>query len=352
MLRTLYGKLAAGVLVLFVVIGALVVYAFERMLERGRLFELASWLAVGGVAFALLAGLVVFRLLTRRLAALAQTVDEMRAGGFRRPVPVPYADARGDEIARLAAAVQQMSERLAAQLAELEDTQTRRRELLANVSHDLRTPLTSMRGYLETLLLKEASLSPEDRHNYLHVAVRQSERLGRLVDDLFQLTKLEADEVRARPEAFPLAELAQDVAQKFELRAQRKGIRIETAAGEGLPPALADIGLVERLLENLIENALRHTPERGVVRIGVAAAGARLHVTVVDTGSGIPAEDLPRVFERYYRAARHGDEDGAGTGLGLAIAQRIVLLHGGALEVDSRAGAGTRFRFDLPSATT
>jgi hypothetical protein len=348
--RTLYGRLAAAALVLFVALGALVVYAFNRMLEESRLVELATWLGLGGVAFALASGFLVFTLLTRRVMQLADVIERFRDSGFRDRVRVPFGDPAGDEIDRLAATFQELSDRMVEQLFELEQTGQRRRELLANVSHDLRTPLTSMHGYLETLLLKEGALSPEERRNLLMIAARNSEALRRLVGELFDLSKLEANEIRPDREAFLLPELVQDVAQKFALGAERKGVRIDVHAEDSILAAHADIGLIERVLANLIENAIRHTPAGGSIRIGLTRQGERLRTEVTDTGAGIAPAELPHIFDRYYRAARHGSDDGAGTGLGLAIARRIVQLHDGQIEALSSPGTGTTFRFDLPAA--
>jgi signal transduction histidine kinase len=260
------------------------------------------------------------------------------------------AAADGDEIDRLANAFCELSERVACQLRQLETNDQQRRELLANVSHDLRTPLASMQGYLELLLIRHGTLAPEEARSYLEVATKHCERLSKLVRDLFELTKLEANEVSLETEVFPLAELAQDVAQKFQLGAQRRGIALDAHVVEPAAPVRADIGKIERVLENLIENALRHTPGGGSIRIVVSAQDGRVCVAVSDTGQGIAPEHLDSVFDRYYRASRGEESDGGHAGLGLAISKRIVDLHGGSMRVESRLGAGSTFSFDLPAA--
>lgn len=287
----------------------------------------------------------------RRLRRLADTVDAFARGGCTDRLRVAGADAQGDAIDRLAAHLERMSARIGEQFAEIERGVDRRRELLANVSHDLRTPLTSMQGYLELLLLRHGSLPPAEERNYLETAVRQSERLGRLVSDLFELTQLEAAEALPQPEAFSLAELAQDVAQKFALDARSRHVQLRAAGneGSGTVRAEADIGMVERVLENLLDNALRHTPDGGSVTIEFSADARRARMAVRDTGCGIAPAELSRIFERYDRASRSAP--GIQGGLGLAIAQRIVRLHGGELSATSVAGAGSCFAFDLPLAT-
>lgn len=342
-------KLAALLAAAFIAVGGLLVVATQAMFEPSRLLELSTDVMIGSVVFSLLAALCVFQLFTRRLKRLADAVDAYdQQGEFRTPLSLAEADARGDEIERLAAHVEGMTARIADQLGELERVATRRRDLLANVSHDLRTPLASMQGYLEILLLRRGELSEAEERNYLEVAAKHSERLGRLVNDLFQLTKLEAEDVHPQRERFPLAELVQDVAQKFALDAAQRRLALHAACGAAMPLVEADIGMVERVLENLVENALRHTPEGGRVTLELGLAQGRATVAVSDTGVGIPADELDKVFDRFYRADRTGARHHAG--LGLAISRLMVQLHGGQLRVRSAPGHGTTFSFDLPLA--
>lgn len=307
-------------------------------------------MAVIAVASGAVAALYFSWRAARRLKRLADTVEAFARGGCTEPLRVAGADANGDQIDRLAAHVEQMAARIGEQFAEIERAVDRRRELLANLSHDLRTPLASMQGYLELLLLRHGSLPPAEERNYLETAVRHGERLGRLVGDLFELTQLEAAQALPQREAFLLAELAQDVAQKFALDARARKVDLRAAGGDGSGAvrAQADIGMVERVLENLLDNALRHTPAGGSVTIEIGADAHRARVAVRDTGCGIPPAELAGIFDRYDRADR--SRPGARGGLGLAIARRIVRLHGGELSASSIAGAGSCFAFDLPLA--
>jgi signal transduction histidine kinase len=222
-----------------------------------------------------------------------------------------------------------------------------RRDLIANVSHDLRTPLVSIRGYLEVLAAQCDALDPAQRRGYLDIAVRQSEHLGTLIDELFELAKLDFKGITLQCEAFQLAELASDVLQKFRLLAAARQVALELEAHRALPLVHADLGLIERVFDNLIGNALKHTPAGGSVTIRLAAGDSVVDAEVIDTGAGIAARDLPFVFDRFYR----GSGPGAGTGLGLAIARRIVELHGCAIAVASGA-SGSRFKFGLPALAT
>jgi predicted ATPase/signal transduction histidine kinase len=244
-------------------------------------------------------------------------------------------------------------ERLAGALAEVErlradleaENSYLRRDLIANVSHDLRTPLVSMRGYLEVLAAKGHTLDAAERAEYVGIAVRRTEQLARLVDELFELARLDYQGITLQREVFDLRDLASDVLQTFRLLAEGRGVRLALRSPSTVPLVDADLGLVQRVLENLIGNALRHTPAAGRVGVdlSVAADGA-VRVIVEDSGSGIAAEDLPHVFERHWRGA------GGGAGLGLAITRRILELHESTVTVDSTPGQGTRFAFTLAAA--
>jgi len=348
-LRTLYAKLAGTQAIVFFLLGVVFLLATQRIFEGGRFLELATDLVIGAVLFSLLAGLLIFQVLTRRLRALTAAVDRFRESGFVQPIRLASINPKGDDIDQLAVAVQEMSERIAQQLELLAHTEVRRRELLANVSHDLRTPLASMQGYLETLLLRHGTIPPEEERGYLEVAAKHSERLGQLIRDLFQLTKLEAREIKPQCEDFPMSELVQDVMQKFELAAGKRGVRLDSRLPQQHIQVHADIGMIESVLENLMENAIRHTPAGGVILLEVVPKPDRVAIRVTDTGRGIPDSELPNIFDRYYHVDRGEMSDIGRTGLGLAITRHVVELHGGTISVESVLGKGTTFSFDLPA---
>jgi two-component system OmpR family sensor kinase len=296
------------------------------------------------VVFALLAGLLLFAAFTRRLRRLTRAVEDFQLAGFSGALPSGRAN--GDEIERLACSINAMAERIAGQVQRLQETDSQRRELVANVSHDLRTPLASLQGYLETLRLKGENLGREEQLRYLEIAHRHCRHLGRLVEELFDLARLDANEVQPALEPFSLPELVQDVVHKFELRAGQRDITLLADYDADLPFVVGDIALIERVMDNLIENALRHTPAGGTVKVLVQPVGEALSVQVIDTGSGIAAEDLPYIFERFYQSDKMRTRGGAG--LGLAIARRIVELHGRTIRAASSGDSGTTFAFDLP----
>jgi signal transduction histidine kinase len=337
---------------LYVVLGGEQYDTAVDLLEGSFVLRLGFSALIAGLLFALVAGLMVFYSLTRRLGKLADSMESFRRSKFAAPIPAGdwRADDRGDEIDRLGTAFERMADRMAEQLDDVQRADSLRRELVANVSHDLRTPLASLRGYLETLLLKETSLTADERHQYLETALRHSEKLGKLVAELFELARLESEETKPNLEPFALNELVQDVVQKFELEAERQDIALRADSPADLPFVVADIGLVERALENLIDNALKYTPADGKVTLSVRRAPGALTVSVVDTGIGIAPDELPHIFDRFYRATKAPKPSGDGAGLGLAITRRILELHDSALRVASEPGLGTAFAFDLPLA--
>lgn len=323
----------------------------SEMLKQSYIMQWSATTIVIALVFAFAAALMVFFLLTRKLRLLSGAMESFRLSDFSEP-PTISLDSKNpvDEIDHMSITFRQMAERIYQQLNQLRETDALRRELVANVSHDLRTPLASLKGYLDTLLLKDESLSDEDRRKYLRIAQTNTNRLSKLVVELFELAKLDADELKPNREAFSIAELVYDVAQKFELRASQNGIAIKVDAPSDIPYVYADVAMIERVLDNLIDNALQHTPARGLITILIKPEGQQVLISVIDTGSGISKNDLPHIFTRFYRqsSATAGGSIGAGAGLGLAIAYRIVELHGSRLFVRSEADQGTEFDFELP----
>ena len=299
------------------------------------------------VLFLGVTGALLFRSLTGRLRELAQRVDQFEAGRFVAPKPAAVVPRDGDELARLSQAFDAMAAKITAQFAQIESIDRNRREAVLNASHDLRTPLAALQGYLQTLQIKADTLTAEQRASYLVIAQRHAARMGTLVEQMFALAKLDAPETAPKREGFSLAELAGDIVQKYRLRAAEQGVALTAAVDAGAPAMWADIGMVERLIENLIDNALKFTPSGGTVRVEVRAQpqADTIELTVADTGCGIAEEDLPRIFERFERgrAAARGDSALAGSGLGLAIVRRIIELHGAQVDVASRVSEGTRF---------
>ncbi len=334
---------------LYVILGGESYDTALQMLEKSYILRLSLWVIVVSLVVAAGAGLALFAYLTGRLRLLAGAMSAYADGRAFRDLDLRMTDSgSGDEIGRLAATFRMMAGRIEEQVASLRKADTMRRELIAGVSHDLRTPLATLQGYIETLLMRDGVLAPEERRLYLETAIRHCERLSRLVTGLFDLSRLKAGEMTVRLEPFSIGELVQDVVQKFRLEADRRGIAIASNAGEAVPFVFADIGLIERVLENLIENALRYTPQGGSVAVRLEPREGTVLVTVSDTGAGISADHLSHIFDRYYRAAEAGGDRDGHAGLGLAIVKKILDLHGVAVSVLSEPQKGTSFFFGLP----
>jgi two-component system, OmpR family, sensor kinase len=324
-----------------------------EMLKQSYIMQWSVSTIIVSLVFAFFAALMVFFLLTRKLRLLGGAMENFRQTDFSEPPQIRLDIKKPvDEIDHMSVTFQQMAERIYQQLTQLRETDALRRELVSNVSHDLRTPLSSLKGYLDTLLLKDESLSAADRRKYLQIAQTNTNRLSKLVVELFELAKLDANELKPSCEAFSITELIYDVAQKFELRANQKEVSIKVDAPSYMPYVYADVAMIERVLDNLIDNALRHTPPHGVISILGRLVEEQVHVSVTDTGCGISEHDLPHIFTRFYRQSSTTMADGAGSGsgagLGLAIANRIVELHGSKLFVKSEPDQGTEFDFELP----
>ena len=318
-----------------------------QRIKQSYVLRETLWVIGCGLAIALLASVLIITLMTRPLRQLTTVMDKFRSSGFAgHPDEL---EPQKDEIGTLTDTFNRMADRILNQMSALQQTDTIRREFVANISHDLRTPLACLQGYLETLYLKGPELGSREQQGYLEVALKQTQQLSALVARLFDLAKLDSGQVAVVPEPFALGDLVQDVAQDFELSASAKRIELKTSIRPDLPLVLGDIGLIERVLRNLIENALCYTETGGTVAISARPAGAHAVVEVSDTGIGIPREDLPRVFERFYRVEKNRQLAEGHAGLGLAIVKRIIDLHGSSISVTSQPGK-TVFRFTVDYA--
>lgn len=338
---------------LYIVLGGEEYDSVVNMLQGSYILQLSAKTLAASFVITLLVGVFIFNLITRRLRYLSNIMEKFKKSDFQHQIDLPERfDGRPvDEVDQIGTTLREMSERIIQQVNQLKATDTSRRELVANVSHDLRTPLASLQGYLETLTLKSAELSEDEKHEYLQIAYKQSERLGRLISELFELAMLENQTLPIQHEPFSLAELAQDVSQKFELKAKEKNIKLITQLSPDSPFVSADIALIERVLENLIENAIKYTPSGGEVTLCISHDAEQLLTQIRDTGLGIPDADLPHIFERFYRVDKSRQTEQEGTGLGLAISKRILQLHDSVINVSSEFEKGTEFSFSLPEYT-
>lgn len=320
----------------------------DRFAEQGATsaaLNTALW-SIGLVALlCLIAGLAAFSLITRPLRRLTANVSQFDIDGMPQTPPAPVEKAAShDEIAVLDAAFRQMQARLSEQWRSLTRQDQERRELVANISHDLRTPLASLHGYLETLSLKDATLSVAERRRYLGIALDQSRKVGGLAQSLLELVRLEHGFVQPVLERFSLTDLVQDIFQKFELTAEARQVQLKANFASTVSGVFADLGLIERVLTNLFDNALRHTPVGGIISISLVPQGGFVEITVSDSGPGIAAQLREGLFLRPFNiggARRDG-------GLGLRIVQRILQLHGREIRLLDVPGQGATLVFSLP----
>ena len=294
------------------------------------------------LAAAVLITLIALGFIVGNIKKIASVVRDFKNGNISARIKKK----RKDELGEFADTFNEMADTIVQNMEDLKTMDNLRRELVANVSHDLRTPLATMQGYLETILIKANSLSEDEKTKYLQTIFKSTERLRKLVDELFELSKLEAREKKPKPEAFSIAELLQDVHQKNLILAEAKKIELKTSFSYDLPLAYADIGMMERVLQNLIDNAIKFTPEGGTIDIQLKKENDDIIISIRDSGEGIVDSELAHIFDRYNRSKRTESNDGLG--LGLAIVKKILEVHNIEINVESKKNIGTTFSFRVP----
>jgi signal transduction histidine kinase len=297
-------------------------------------------------------GVLLVRLLVRRLRALESLAARVAAGDFSARV----ADRRRDEIGRVAEQLDRMAERLALARAELERHEQQRRQLFADITHELATPLTSIRAAAETMLDPGVPLSSDERTRYVRGVLDESRRLDRLIRDLFELARLEAGATPLELERLDWAALSRNTLDRFAPRYRSAGLSLAMVESPAEAWVLADGARLEQVLDNLLVNALRYVPSGGNVEMSlrrVVAPRERWRLAVRDDGPGLPSEELPRVFERFYRGSAPAGSGrtsfNGGSGLGLAIVREIVERHGGEAHARASAPHGLAIEVELPA---
>ena len=299
-------------------------------------------LFAGGIAMSL--GYFLTTALTDDIVTLNQAARQISQGNLNARVPVTGRN----EMAELAGTFNGMAAQLEAAARKQRELDTLRRDLVAWVGHDLRTPLASIRVMVEALADGVVE-DPTTVQRYLQTTQRHIRSLSALIDDLFEMAQLDAGGLPLEKRPGSISDLISDTLETFSALAARQGLRLEGSVEPGIDLVSMDTQKIGRVLANLVSNALRHTPAGGVVEIRGFAAGEGMQVEVRDTGEGIRPEDLPHVFEQFYRGEKSRSRDTGGSGLGLAIAKGIVEAHGGRVGVESAPGKGTRFFFTLPA---
>ncbi len=354
---TLGYVIAAALTLLNVWLTARLMFINEHDLTLAGLLLLFA----GGISISF--GYFLSTSITHKLAELVHASRRVSQGDFAARV-VP---AGRDEVAQLAEAFNAMTARLQQADADARSLEAARRDLVAWASHDLRTPLASLRAMLDALA-DGVVTDPETVARYVQQSQTETARMSALIDDLFELAQIDAGSLVLRCEPSSLTDLISDTLEAFSARAQARQVHLTGSVAPGLDPVWMAPEKISRVLSNLVENAIRHTPAGGTIEVSAALEPGQpaeaVRVSVRDTGEGIPPDDLPRVFDRFYRGdaartrapasgqpqprGRAPAGTSGGAGLGLAIARAVVEAHGGRIWAESEAGRGTRLQFVLP----
>jgi signal transduction histidine kinase len=310
---------------------------FSEQSDRDILIITMLYFLAISCAFAFLVAAIT----SRQIHALHEGALKLAAGEFDAQVQVQGVD----EVADLGRAFNRMSTELGASFARERRLEGERRDLIAAVSHDLRTPLTSIRAMIEAI--NDGVVTEADAvKRYLGLIQSESEHLGRLIEDLFELVRIDSGNLELRLAVVPLADLVAEVVDAMRVQAEHKGVTLVAACGE-VPAVAVDAPRMQRVLTNLIGNAVRHTPPGGHVNVSVRWLDGHVQVEVADTGEGIALEDQAHVFDRFYRGEKSRSRESGGAGLGLAIARGIVEAHSGHIRMESSPGQGSRFIVEL-----
>ncbi len=314
---------------------------------------------IGSLLVSLLAGLYIFRRITARLQILSDVIEDFQLSGYRSSnrYQTIANDQSEDEISRLGNSYDAMAEQIVEQIELLEAQDQNRRSFIANISHDLRTPLTATQGYLELLKTKYPTLDDEQRQRYIGVSLKHSKRLQTLITDLFELAKLEDHSEKLRREVLSLKDLVSDVLQGYHPLANKKNIDLVYKTEDAPLLVEGDLALIDRAVSNILGNALQYTQAGGKVILDVSTSDNKSNgdapqviLSVEDNGPGIDPTQIDNIFRRFHRADnQHSGSSNAG--LGLAISQRIVMLHNGELKVENTPN-GSKFSIYLPRANS
>jgi signal transduction histidine kinase len=309
--------------------------------QHDLILSMVLLLFAGGIAMSL--GYFLSVSLTERIVRLNQAAKEIAQGNLDMRVAVTGRD----EMADLARTFNEMATQLEAAARQRHELDILRRDLVAWIGHDLQTPLASIQVIVEALADGVVE-DPATVERYLQTAEHQIHSLSLLLDDLFKMAQIDAGGLKLEKHPNSICDLISDTIEAFSALAARQGVALEGSATPDVDPVAMDIEKIGRVLNNLLDNALRHTPAGGAVQVGASVTPEGVQVEVCDTGEGISAEDLPHVFERFYRGEKSRSRATGGAGLGLAIASGIVEAHGGQIEIESTVGQGTRVWFTLP----
>jgi len=336
---------------LYMIIGGEVHDSVLESVKENQTLRQLSIIAISSIVVLLALLLGLFRFYTAPLCKMTREIRAIDRNQFgSADVEIELPSEIHDELQLFAGTFNLMLKQIQQQYVQLENIDEHRRVLLADLSHDLRTPLANLQGYIETLSINGEKLGAEERKRFIDISMRNARNLKRLIDQIFELAYLEGGQVTINKEVTPLGELLYDIAAKFDLKAKEKNIALKVLPEQFDYQAFVDIGKLERVLTNLIENALRHTPEHGEIVLEVSPIAnepTKLRLDVRDTGSGIGKHEIAHIFDARYRASNAMEDKNTHVGLGLAISKKLVNLLDSELRVQSELGKGTRFSFDI-----
>lgn len=341
---------------LYVILGSQIYDEVTDTLWGSKIFQWGIAILAAGFAFALIATLWLTGIITQPLRRLTDQVSLIQSSGLSKDPECNHKAIQAlqewhpedeHEMHQLGSAFRQLVEKLSDQYQQVVTIDDLRKELLSHVSHDLRTPLASMLGYLETWELNQDQMSAEESRQCIATAKKNAQRISVLIEQLFELAHLDSTSVQVNKEPFPIAELVHDVLQKFRIKAQQRNITLDVMPKDSTIHVMGDIEKLDRVFTNLIENALRHSKENGTITVKLFDQSGLVSVEVEDTGIGIPSKDIPHIFDPHYKAENSVRENTAHGGLGLAITKKILDLHQSSIAVRSRINEGTTFEFSL-----
>ena len=334
---------------LYVIIGGEIYDSIFNQVKNDEDLQQYSVVLIGTLLLLLLILLALFRYFTSPIRQLVSEIEAIKAVKFDQSKVnlSQWQHSKNNEVHRLGATFKDMVSQINLQFAQLTENDRIRRELLTHLSHDLRTPLATMQGYLETMVIKGDRLSSQEQTQYLATAQRNGMQLKRLIDQIFELAHLEDGQVTVNLETFAIGELLHDIIAKFALKAKARDINLTLQPQQCQYIVYSDIAKLERIVTNLLENALRHTSEGGEVAIRVSQLTDKVRVAVTDNGSGISKKDIAYIFDARYRASNAIEDSTPHAGLGLAISQKLSRILKSELFVDSQLGLGSNFSLSL-----
>jgi len=316
----------------------------DQLVNESYLPGIAALFLIVLILLAALMDRIYLALLADRFRSISGAMQRFAAGDT-------YSRAnagRTDEIGALAATFNTVADTVVSQMQALREADRKRKDLVSNIAHDLKTPLTSVQGYLETVRLKDANLSSAERLEFVNVALKHTANLMQLLERLLELARLDNQSEQPQTKVFEIGTLIEEVIDQFTAQAKERSISIELMGAAPELRAKGDPGLLHRALTNIVQNAIAYNRTGGKVVIKLEPSSEAIRIFVIDTGIGIAEKDLPHVCERFYRVNKERSSANLEAGLGLSITQAIVEAHASNLKITSQEGVGTQLEFSLP----